>query len=354
MLSYKALVAENETEEKAAGATLPLNVNAYRMSVAHALLKTGMPFTMLDSGCEIRLLLEDYHAICPKQACSNMIPLLRKKEHVETISELNEAAALETLRGILHRPAGNHLPSGEDALRLELAIIKDAGEPIAHFCNHFEGDGFLAPYAFDSWNNLNRHMRNVVHRYMEVDCVSACTAVAAQIAPNNLPRQQELIQQTVAKAVVVLEKIESDSLTRFKDTLQVLRGCRLVGYQFVKDTTYEALEEEIVFIQHLPVAVPLFDDLHAELRTYKKLADGFDREEDDGWAFWRRYYISLPLWYKVAAEVALVMCSSASVERVFSLLNCLFDDHQHQCLNDYKEASVMIRYNENFRSRKQY
>lgn len=152
----------------------------------------------------------------------------------------------------------------------------------------------------------------------------------------------------------MLEKIESDSLTRFKDTLQVLRGCRLVGYQFVKDTTHEALEEEIVFIQQLPVAVPLFDDLHAELRTYKKLADGFDREEDDGWAFWRRYYISLPLWYKVAAEVALVMCSSASVGRVFSLLHCLFDDHQHQCLNDYKEASVMIRYNENFRSRKQY
>lgn len=93
MLSYKALVGENETEGKAAGATLPLNVNAYRMSVAHALLKTGMPFTILDSGCEIRLLLEDYHAICPKQACSDMIPLLRKKEHVETISELNEAAA---------------------------------------------------------------------------------------------------------------------------------------------------------------------------------------------------------------------------------------------------------------------
>lgn len=91
---------------------------------------------------------------------------------------------METLRGILHRPAGNHLPSGEDALRLELALIKDAGEPIARFCNHFEGDGFLAPFAFD---NLNHHMRNVVHRYMEVDCISACTAVAAQIATNNLP-----------------------------------------------------------------------------------------------------------------------------------------------------------------------
>lgn len=86
---------------------------------------------------------------------------------------------METLQAILHRPAGNHLPSGEDILRLELALIKDPGEPIAHFCNHFEGDGFLAPYAFDSWNNLNHHIRNVVHRYMEVDCVSACTAAAA-------------------------------------------------------------------------------------------------------------------------------------------------------------------------------
>ena len=72
---------------------------------------------------------------------------------------------MKTVRGILDRPAGNHLPSGEDALRLELALIKDAGEPIAHFCNHFEGDGFLASYAFDSWNNLNHHMGNVVHRH---------------------------------------------------------------------------------------------------------------------------------------------------------------------------------------------
>jgi hypothetical protein len=65
------------------------------------------------------------------------------------------------------------------------------------------------------------------------------------------------------------------------------------------------------------------------------------------------HYISLPLWYKVAAEVALIMCSSASVERVFSLPNCMFDEHQHQVLNDYKEASIKIRYNENYRQRKQ-
>ena len=60
------------------------------------------------------------------------------------------------------------------------------------------------------------------------------------------------------------------------------------------------------------------------------------------------------VWYKGAAEVALVMCSSASVERVFSQLNCMFDKHQQQALNDYKEASIKIRYNENYRDKKQY
>ena len=98
----------------------------------------------------------------------------------------------------------------------------------------------------------------------------------------------------------------------------------------------------------------MIDGLLKELPTYKRLADEYQNDNSDGWLFWRKYCNSLPLWYKVAAEVALVMCSSAAVERIFSLLNCTFDDHQHQALNDYKKASIRIRYNENFRDRKQY
>lgn len=75
---------------------------------------------------------------------------------------------------------------------------------------------------------------------------------------------------------------------------------------------------------------------------------------EDGWAFWRSYYNSLPYWYKVAADVALVMTSSASVERVFSLLNSRFNDQQQRALKDYKEASLRITYNERFRDNIQY
>jgi hypothetical protein len=77
--SYKKIVVINEREESAAGATLPVDVNAYRMSVAHSLLKSGTPFTLLDSGSEIRQLLEDGHATCPKQACIDLIPPSQKR-----------------------------------------------------------------------------------------------------------------------------------------------------------------------------------------------------------------------------------------------------------------------------------
>lgn len=91
ILSYGRIVQSNEQNGSAAGATLPVDVNTYRMSVAHGVLKSGIPFTILDSGSEMRDLLEDGHATCPKQACSDFIPLLLDKERTETISELDEA-----------------------------------------------------------------------------------------------------------------------------------------------------------------------------------------------------------------------------------------------------------------------
>ena len=93
LLSYKTVLETNETEMKAAGATLSLDINAYRMTVAHALLKTGTPFTILDTVSEMRHLLEDNHATCPKQACSDTIPLLNKKEQMETLNELEVAGS---------------------------------------------------------------------------------------------------------------------------------------------------------------------------------------------------------------------------------------------------------------------
>jgi hypothetical protein len=190
-----------------------------------------------------------------------------------------------SLSPIIIKPANGVVPSGKDTLRLELALIKDAGEPIASFCNHFEGDGFLAPCAYDRWNDMNDHLRIVLRRYIEEDFPSPCRNVARDIAPDDLNFQQELMQLTVEKAVVVYEKLESDSPTRFSNTLKILRGCRLLGFKFFKDMTIEALEEEVQFVQLLPIAVTVINGLIAEIKTYKRIAHAHD-----GWAFWRRLF----------------------------------------------------------------
>ena len=51
LLSYKKIVVKNERSECAAGATLPIDVSAYRMSVAHGLLKSGYQFLITDLKC---------------------------------------------------------------------------------------------------------------------------------------------------------------------------------------------------------------------------------------------------------------------------------------------------------------
>lgn len=93
LLSYKKIVQTSEKEDFTAGATLSLDTNAYRMAVCHAILRSGVPFTVLDTGSEIRELLEDGHSKLPKQSCTDLIPALNKREHFEVLRELNEVEA---------------------------------------------------------------------------------------------------------------------------------------------------------------------------------------------------------------------------------------------------------------------
>lgn len=172
--------------------------------------------------------------------------------------------------------------------------------------------------------------------------------MAAIIAPNDVDEQRRLITLTVAKAIPVVEKIEADTIGRLDNTLDQLKGCRMTDFTFVANNTEGTLMEEMIVVQYLPWAVPIYEGLRMEFPADKKVADRCDPNMER-WGFWRTHYLLLPLWYKVAEEVALVMVSSASIERVFSLLNCMVDDQQESALKDYKEASVRLRYNENFR-----
>ena len=91
--------------------------------------------------------------------------------------------------------------------------------------------------------------------------------------------------------------------------------------------------------------------LDHELEEYHRLATiAFQQNNNptisELWVFWQDNAITLPEWSKSAMEVGLIMTSSACVERIFSLYDNMFTDHQERALEDRREASVMLRFND--------
>ena len=84
--------------------------------------------------------------------------------------------------------------------------------------------------------------------------------------------------------------------------------------------------------------------LKAELPTYLAKVKDLD-ESVDKLEWWKNQEINLPSWCAIVKKLLRVQPSSSAVERVFSPLNSSFGDQQEQSLQDYIEASVMLRYN---------
>ena len=89
--------------------------------------------------------------------------------------------------------------------------------------------------------------------------------------------------------------------------------------------------------------------LTAELPRYLAVADGADLQiEEEKLQWWSR---NLPSWSSVVKKVLLVQPSSASAERVFSIMNNFFTNQQDAALEQTVEASVMLCYNQNQRNK---
>ena len=70
--------------------------------------------------------------------------------------------------------------------------------------------------------------------------------------------------------------------------------------------------------------------------------------EEEKLVWWAVHPDTLPHWVALVRKLLLVQSSSAAAERVFSFLNTL-SAQQEGALEDYIEASVIIRYNNNQR-----
>ena len=96
---------------------------------------------------------------------------------------------------------------------------------------------------------------------------------------------------------------------------------------------------------NLPNYDTIIANLARELPDYLAAADGVVMaDEEEKLAWWAAHRDTLPHWAGVVKKLLVIQPSSASAERVFSLLKNAFNDQQDNALEDYLEVSVMIRY----------
>lgn len=184
-----------------------------------------------------------------------------------------------------------------------------------------------------------------------------------ELAPENEQHRNDLFKINVRKAFAPFDKMMDDTTNRLAAILELFRACRLFNAQWVAGQSIESLQEELIrlkYILHVNNLTELLDD---ELPRYyqaairwmeKRAADGqqnVDVTADQLWSFWKSSSLNIPSWFSATCEVALIMPSSSCVERIFALYNALFTNNQQSALEDMKQASVMIKFNENQRKK---
>lgn len=143
----------------------------------------------------------------------------------------------------------------------------------------------------------------------------------------------------------------------FEHTYRVFELCRVFDLSFVSENEARI---DLAFVRSLAAIKPLARNdgelitaLQRDLNLYMAAARGFTVDHSDVDAFsvavlgwWKNHGSSAGAWREAAEIVFSLTPNSASAERAFSLLKCMFGDNQERCLADLVQASIMLRYNE--------
>jgi hypothetical protein len=234
-------------------------------------------------------------------------------------SSLNSALTTEMKRKCVH-------------LQLKVASVLMKKFVLATY--NLEGDSFLLPFAYDLLLELCS-LANDPSYFLSGQGVECTDEVRVLVQPAMTYFQ---------------ERMKTDCASR----LPVFKLARLFNPIVVND-----LNVTVPDIRSLAQAFPFIDSetidgLLTEWNSYVTMAASFNipptstfaDKVDAVWKWWSRQ-LSIPIWRKVAAEIALIQPSSAAAERAFSLLRHRFGKKQKKSLMDYVETSVMVAYNKN-------
>ena len=204
-----------------------------------------------------------------------------------------------------------------------------------------EGDG---PLVFTCYERLS-----ALSHAIAIESYPNLEAQARHHANGNVPLYNQLVAQGKACINPGFRFYQHKFSVQFYDTVRAFKAARLccpIQVQHLHPTAASIQELKLFgFFNDAEIA-----QLVQELPLYLAIVDGAQVEtEDEKVWWWSGHHNNLPNWSAAAKKILLVQPSSASAERVFSLLQGAFNRQQDAALEETVEASVMLRYNSNKR-----
>ena len=185
-----------------------------------------------------------------------------------------------------------------------------------------------------------------------IDAYPNVEGVARRQANGNVLVYNRLVAKAKACITPGLQFYQRKFSQEFHNLVRAFRSATLccpIQVQQLRPTAASLHElRNFSFLDNDAVITGLSD----ELPRYLASADGTQTEtEDEKVQWWARYEASLPNWSSVVKKILLVQPSSASAERVFSIMENFSTDQQENALEETVEASVMLCYNGNQRKK---
>ena len=220
-------------------------------------------------------------------------------------------------------------------LQMELAITIDVGEPFVKATYNLEGDGPLALTAYE-------HIR---HLYFVASTVHYpnTAAVANKLSNGNPVLYQQLYDYALSCARPAYDYFRYKFDNDLKKAVSGFKAARF--FDPVKVCELQPIGADIDDLKVFPFFTDtMIEGLKTELPTYLAKADDVSLDVVKT-RWWQTHESELLKWSSACKQVLLIQPSSASAERVFSLLANSFNDRQNSALEDYIETSIMLQYN---------
>lgn len=264
---------------------------------------------------------------------ANQIMLQFAEIHPFLQARLQEAANKATLRQLDEMLANAQTKL---LLQIELAAVVDAGKPMVESTYILEGDGTLAWQCYEQLLII----QNSIHGAN----LPNLTALSREVSGGNVAVAQQYHQYGIAAIRPGWEYFTNTVMGVMGPQVEMFKAARLFSPRHITQLRPVANDVDVLTSIAFLNDAAMIANMKNELPRYLARADGI-ADGVDPIRWWKENEAELPFWSAAAKLILLMQPSSASSERVFSILTTAFGHLQDLALQDYIECSLMLQFN---------